>query len=103
MEEEKFIIKLKCYECENTNCSLYPRGTYVGDEESLQGCSRSVSEEDYAKYQHYEQEIWPFAHTNTSYSRQMDIYKKIIDFLYHIYNQPVLHTYNSKGKINIHQ
>lgn len=90
--EETYIITLRCNECENNNCELCPCGTYV-DEENLRGCTRKVSEDDFARYEHYTEEVAPFLHINNN-----NAYKEIIDFLFHLYSQPLGQKLGKSGR-----
>ena len=92
MDEDYYFITLRCYDCENNKCELCPCGTIV-HEEDLKGCIRKVSEETYAKYEHYIEEVLPFLKGNKS------IYKEIIDFLFSLYEEPVSQKLNRKGKV----
>ncbi len=53
------FLKLRCYDCDNTDCALCPLHSWI-DEESLEGCTREVSENFYAKYEHEIAEVLPF-------------------------------------------
>lgn len=87
MDEDFYFVRLKCIECDNDECKICPLGSYISSD-SEQGCTRKVSEEDYAKYQHYMLEVLP-----TMRLLPLDagkrVYKEIIDFLFHIYSCPL--------------
>lgn len=51
------VLTLRCRDCENDNCVYCPNGRYIDGKE---GCTRIVSEEDAARYEHYMKEIVPF-------------------------------------------
>ena len=53
------FLKLRCYDCDNVECQLCPLHSWI-DEESLEGCTREVSENFYARYEHEIQEVLPF-------------------------------------------
>ena len=95
--EETYFITLRCNECENDNCTLCPCGIVV-DEENLRGCTRKVSEDDFARYEHYINEVAPFLHLNT-YKASSSLYKEIIDFLFYLYQQPLGQQIGRSGRI----
>lgn len=92
-------ITLRCKDCENTQCSICPKGNYIA-ENDMRGCTRQVSTEEAARYQHYLQEIAPFMYMATTKEYQNTQYKNIIDFLYYIYSQPIGQKLNKNGKIS---
>ena len=94
--EDTYIITLRCYDCENDNCELCPCGTVV-DEDNLRGCTRKVSEDDFARYEHYIEEVAPFLHLNT-YNASSALYKEIIDFLFYLYSQPLGQKLGKNGR-----
>lgn len=51
------FLTLKCKYCEQDQCIYCPIGKIVIKDE---GCTRQVSEEIAAQYQHYMQEVIPF-------------------------------------------
>lgn len=91
-------ITLRCRDCENTQCNIYPKGVYVS-ETDLRGCTRKVSDDDAAKYHHYIHEVAPFMYMDTSKEYKNTQYKNIINFLLHIYSQPLGQKLNKNGKI----
>lgn len=92
------IIKLRCYECENDECSVCPCGKWI-DESSLEGCTRYVPELDADKFHHYMIEVVPFLHMNKEKDATSRTYSEIIDFLYNrIYNQPIGTKLGKTGK-----
>lgn len=86
--DDEYLITLKCCDCENYNCSICPLGTVI-DEDNLRGCTRRVSEEDYAKYEHYIDEVSPFLYITDNKEASSRAYREIIDFLFYIYNKPL--------------
>lgn len=54
------FLSLTCYDCDNAECELCPLGSCI-DSESLEGCTRQVTEEFCARYQHEKNEVMPFA------------------------------------------
>lgn len=87
------IITLRCKDCENFNCSLYPVGIYI-PEDSLQGCTRKLSDLDFDKYIHYTEEVLPFLFINNN----IDKFKEAYNFLQHIYKLPVGQKIGKNGK-----
>lgn len=92
-------ITLRCRDCENTQCSICPKGNYIA-ENDMRGCTRQVSIEEAARYQHYLQEIAPFMYMATTKEYQNTQYKNIIDFLYYIYTRPIGQKLNKNGKVS---
>lgn len=95
--DDYYFITLHCYDCDNAQCSICPCGTYVA-EDNLRGCTRKVSEDDYARYDHYINEVLPFLHLNT-YKASSALYKEIIDFLFYLYQQPLGQQIGRSGRI----
>ena len=44
-------ITLRCNECENSECNLYPCGKWLAAD-GLYGCTREIDDDDYAQYIH---------------------------------------------------
>lgn len=84
--EEKVYITLKCRECENTTCKLNKQWLHP---DSQCGCTREVSEETSAQYQHLMYEVAPFMDIDTTQEYQKRTYNEIIDFLDYIYSCPL--------------
>lgn len=55
--EDTHILNFLCANCDNPNCQL---GRLFIPEDSLEGCSRRVSEEEFSRYVHYMTEVIPF-------------------------------------------
>lgn len=66
--------------------------------DSLVGCSRWVTEEEYARYIHYMKEVIPFW-PQYSFEYINQSYWEIYNFLLQIYKYPIVNMLNSKGKV----
>lgn len=97
MDDETFI-SLRCIDCENTNCRISKRYVPI---DSLEGCTRKVSEDEAAKYYHLLEEVAPFLNIKTTKEQQSRIYKEIIDYLEYIYTKPFGQKLNKRGEIRI--
>ena len=94
---EELYITLKCRDCDNTDCSVCPCGTFLTDEDE-RGCTRKISENDYAKYNHYINEVLPFLHLNTNKESISRICGEILEFLNYIYMQPLGQKIGKSGR-----
>ena len=86
-------VNLQCKDCGKCDCPLSRR--YI-PEGSLEGCTRQVSELEYAKYNHYINEVLPFC------LRRGDVFEilnEIEDFLTIVENRPLGCLINEKGKV----
>ena len=93
--DDEVIITLKCKHCENTDCDIWKDGVYIFGKE---GCTRVVSEEVAAHYQHYTQEIIPFW-KHYSWENVKESYTEILVFLEtQVYSAPLGHKLNRQGK-----
>ena len=93
------VLVLRCRDCEHINC-VYSR-KYI-PEGSLEGCTRIVTDDTYAKYEHYFLEKWPNA-LKMNYPRAhiSQIYSEIITFLDNeIYAAPIGQKLNKHGKVS---
>lgn len=90
------FISLSCIDCENTHCDKSRR--YIPSD-SLEGCTRKVTEDEAAKYYHLLEEVAPFMYINTTKEYQSRTYKEIIDYLEYIYSCPFGQKLNKYGKI----
>lgn len=93
---DETFLTLKCHDCENDKCELYPIGTYIYDKE---GCTRKVTEEEKAKFLHYMNEVLPFIRFYKTDKAKKDMYKEIDDYLFYIYSKPLGQKLNKYGKI----
>lgn len=94
------IITLRCIECENSMCGLARKYVPV---DSLEGCTRKLSEETASKYYHYMNEVWPMM-DSAIYSLEHigKKYAEIIEFLNNeIYTSPIGQKIGKNGKINV--
>lgn len=90
-------ITLRCFDCENIECKICPCGKYIS-ENSKQGCTRQLTDEEADKYYHLLEEVRPFIYKDTTKEYQNKTYKKIIDFLYDIYSKPLGQKIGKSGK-----
>lgn len=91
------IITLRCIDCENDAC-CYSRKYFPY--ESLEGCTRVVSDEVADKHFYYMNEVAPFMNIKSSTEKTAPQYKKIIDFLFNeIYSAPIGQKLDTKGKV----
>lgn len=91
------FVTLRCKDCENDECSLCLQGTWIS-EDSLQGCTRKVTEEEKVKFTHYQEEVVPFLHLNKNKNSERSIYKEVISFLQDIYSKPIGTKLSKRGK-----
>lgn len=98
MTDDETFISLRCIDCENTTCRAAKRYVPI---DSLEGCTRKVSEDDAAKYYHLLEEVAPFLYIKTSKEYQSRTYKEITDFLEYIYSKPFGQKLNRKGTIRL--
>lgn len=94
------FLVLRCSECENINCVFANKYIPYG---SLEGCTRNVSDDTYAKYIYYLEERWP-NELAANYSREhiSRTYSEIIDFLEtEVYAAPIENKLNKQGKCKI--
>lgn len=83
-------ITLRCKHCDNTDCPI--ARAYI-PEDSLEGCTRRVSEEDSEKFQYYIEEVIPLSH---SFSR-LEEARVFLDRMYHM---PFGRKLDAKGKVD---
>lgn len=95
--DDYYFITLHCYDCDNAQCSICPCGTYVA-EDNLRGCTRKVSEDDYARYDHYINEVLPFLHLDKNKESISRTYNEVLEFLYYIYSQPLGQKLGKSGR-----
>lgn len=89
-------IKLKCSECDNIDCNL---GRYLIPDDSEEGCTREVTEEQNERYTHYIQEVLPFIPMYDNHKTAQDKLNEISQFLNSIYSCPLGKLLDAKGKI----
>lgn len=89
-------ITLKCATCDNIECKL---GRYVIPDDSEEGCTREVTEEQAELLQHYQEEVLPFIPMYKNHLAAQDKLEEIYQFLLTIYSCPLGKLINSKGKI----
>ncbi|HAU87282.1 MAG TPA: hypothetical protein DCW90_17885 [Lachnospiraceae bacterium] len=91
-------ITLRCNECENTDCKLYPCGKWL-DTDGQYGCTRNISDDDYAQYIHLTEDIAPFMYMKTTREYKNKAYQNLIGFYNYLYSCPVGQKLNRNGKI----
>lgn len=94
------FLTLRCSECENTKC-VFANG-YIPSG-SLEGCTRNISDDSFAKYMYYLEERWP-NELCIKYSQEHinRTYNEIIEFLEtEIYAAPIGNKLNKQGKCKI--
>lgn len=89
------IVKLRCGECENISCCYANK--YI-PMDSLEGCTRKVTEDMEIEYYHLINEVAPFMYMNTTKEYQNNVYHQIIQLLNNIYSMPIGVKLNKKGK-----
>ena len=96
MEDDIVYLTLQCRDCEIDRCIYCPKGTYLKGKE---GCTRKVSEDIAAQFNHYNQEVRPFW-KQYSLKQVKKSYKEILDFLFkEIYAAPIGQKLDKYGKI----
>lgn len=91
------FVTLKCYICGNMDCS-YAR-EYI-PEDSLEGCTRQVSEELAEKFIHDTQEVLPFLRMRRRTESTDRSFAAIEKNFESIYSSPLGRLIDSKGKVN---
>ena len=91
-------LKLRCYTCDNTVCDKARR--YI-PEDSLEGCLREVSDEDYETYYHYMSEILPMLPIFAAQGSNVDdSFNEIFNFLNKkVYQAPFVKKLDRRGKV----
>lgn len=89
-------ITLKCATCDNIECKL---SRYVIPDDSEEGCTREVTEEQAELLQHYQEEVLPFIPMYKNHLAAQNKLEEIYQFLLTIYSCPLGKLINSKGKI----
>ena len=76
-------VTLKCSSCDNIECKL---GRYVIPDDSEEGCTREVTEEQAELLQHYQEEVLPFIPMYKNRIAAQDKLEEIYQFLSTIYS-----------------
>ncbi len=92
------FITLKCSECGNTDCAYAHE--YI-PEDSLEGCTRKVSEELAEKFIHDTQEVLPFLRARRRTESTDKSFAAIEKNFESIYSSPLGRLIDSKGKVDI--
>ena len=97
-QKDKVFIKLNCHDCDKIDCGIAKK---LVPFESKEGCTRKVSEEVAAQFQHYMEEIIPFwPEYDQQYVQQS--YQEIINFLEkEIYSAPIGQRLDPEGKVRL--
>lgn len=90
------FITLQCGNCDNINCHLCRK--YI-PEDSKEGCTRKVSEEQGDMFYHYMNEVIPFIAMYKNYDLAQNKLEEIYQFLLKIYDCPIGQLLDDKGKI----
>lgn len=91
-------ITLRCATCDNIDCKL---GRYFIPENSKEGCTRKVSEQQAALFQHYQEEVLPFIGMYKNHTAAQEKLNEIYKFLLIIYECPIGKLLDYKGKIKL--
>lgn len=92
------FVTLKCSMCGNMDC-MYAR-KYI-PEDSLEGCTRQVSEELAEKFIHDTQEVLPFLRTRHRTESTDKSFAAIEKNFESIYSSPLGRLIDSKGKVDV--
>lgn len=90
------FITLKCRECDNIDCPIARE--YIPDD-SIEGCTKDVTEEDAEKFYYYTEEILPFVRQYENFDVAQKRLDEIYIFLNHLYGLPTGNKLDSKGKV----
>lgn len=88
------IVKLKCNDCPSFSCGICPIGKWV-DNESLRGCSRKLTEDEYIEYLHIKEEVIPFVKSRQNF-KVFDSVDRIDKLLL---SKPLVHEFDDRGKV----
>lgn len=89
------FIKLQCRTCDNIDCEL---GRKVIPEDSLEGCTREVSEDLAAQYYHATEEVLPFVLLGKNPETSWGKLEEISCIQEQVYQQKVGSLLDSKAK-----
>lgn len=89
------FVSLRCVDCDNSECKTARR--FI-PEDSLEGCTRDVSEEQGERLYYYMNEVLPFIKMNDDSTYVRDTCNEISSFLDSIYSQPIGARLDAKGK-----
>lgn len=89
-------ITLKCATCDNIECKF---GRYVIPDDSEEGCTREVTEEQAELLQYYQEEVLPFIPMYKNHLAAQDKLEEIYQFLSTIYSCPLGKLLDAKGKV----
>lgn len=89
-------ITLQCIGCDNINCRY---GRYFIPDDSLEGCTREVSEEQWEKLEHLTKEVLPFIPMYKNHNAAQNKLQEISTFLDEIYSCPLGKLLDTKGKV----
>lgn len=86
------FVTLRCQKCDNADCPIARK--YV-PYESLEGCTRNVSESLATKFRHDIEEILPFAWKRED---SQDVFDMVERDLNEVYSSPIGCKLDAKGK-----
>ena len=95
MDDEKYYITLKCWECDHPICRL---GDIV-HENSKDGCLRQVNEDLFIEYYHQLREVWPFILQSKNKEKSNEEYEKTLFILNKVYASPYTKKYGEGFKV----
>lgn len=89
------FVKLQCRTCDNIDCQL---GRKVIPEDSLEGCTREVSEDLAAQYYHATEEVLPFVLLGKNPDSSWKKLEEITRIQEQVYQQKIGSLLDSKAK-----
>ena len=81
-------VTLRCQKCDNIECPI--ARAYV-PYDSIEGCTRDVSERESQQFHHMIEEVLPFARTQSQFA-------EVADFLAKVYASPLGRKLDASGK-----
>ena len=92
------FIKLQCRTCDNIDCQL---GRKVIPEDSLEGCTREVSEDLAAQYYHATEEVLPFVLLGKNPDSSWEKLEEITRVQEQVYQQTELQKPSNRAVISV--
>lgn len=91
-------VTLRCRNCDNIDCKLARQSI---PEDSLEGCTREVTDEQVELLLHYKEEVLPFIPMYKNYLGAQEKLEEIYQFLLTIYSCPLGKMLDPKGKVKV--
>lgn len=91
-------VTLRCATCDNADCKL---ARLFIPEDSLEGCTREVTDEQGELLLHYREEVLPFIPMYKNHFAAQEKLEEIYQFLLTIYSCPLGKMLDSKGKVQV--